>query len=172
MTDETTPTKIQHEYVTDATFVPRMARTFIGFALTRPLGAALMTVVLVLGLGSLAGGLLGGSPSLTIIGVIYVLFPPVVLLISYLRTVGGNRRRVPVGSRIAVGLGPTTMRTEGPLGTSDTSYLAYRRAYRRGDFVILRMQGVRTHTIFPAELFPGSDFEKLRDAIDQANRRP
>jgi hypothetical protein len=160
---------IQHEYTTDSTYLSRMARTSTAFALSRPFTVVLLLIVGIMGLTILIPGLISGRPVAIVFSLVYVLAAPIVAAITYVRTVRGNARRVPVGSRMAVGLGENSMRTEGPLGESNLSYRSYSRAYLRGDFVILRIQGVRSWTIFPRELFPGTDFYTLQDAISRAN---
>lgn len=169
MTTETETVDIQHEYLTDATFVPRMARVYTAFSLARPTSVAAISVVTVLGLVALVLGLIAELPIIAVAGAVYVLIGPISGALIYLRTRRGNARRLPVGSRIGIGLGETMIRTEGPFGSSTTSYAAFAKAFRQGDFVILRLQGLRAYSILPSELFPGAEFETLRERIARAN---
>jgi len=109
------------------------------------------------------------NPVFTAFGVVYLAFIPGYALIIYRQTLHGNSRRLPPGSRIAVGLGEASIRTEGPLGSSIVSYRAYRSVHLSGDVVIVRHQGIRVYSLFPVELFPGSDLTMLRTAVAQAN---
>jgi hypothetical protein len=159
---------IEHEYVTDATFVPRLSRAHVSFVFSRPAMVVLVVFISVFGIFTLWLSIWGFDAG-WFFGILLLLLIPYLALSIYSRTKRGNARRVPVGSRIAVGLGETSMRAEGPLGSDITSYRGFSHVYRRGDFVFLRLQGTQMVSILPIELFPGFDFEKLRDAVTRAN---
>lgn len=172
MTSETETIPISHEYVTDASFPTRAARSYTRFLLGRPPVVLTFAVLVLIGAACLVAGSVLTVVAFTIIGVIYVLVPIVFVPTIYLRTRSANARRVPAGSRFALGLGTHSMRLDGPLGTSNTNYRAYRAAYRSGDFAILRLLGVNAYSLVPIELLPGDDFETLRSAVAAAQTRP
>jgi hypothetical protein len=171
MTSETETIPIAHEYVTDASFATRAARSYTRFLLSRPPVVLTLVVLLVVGIVALVAGSALSVPAFSAIGVIYLLVPVLAVPTIYLRTRSGNSRRVPVGSRIALGLGADAMRLDGPLGSSHTHYRAYSAVYRSGDFAILRLMGVRVYSLLPIQLLPNGDFEKLRDAIAAVQTR-
>jgi len=169
VTEETEDVAIQHEYLTSADFARRAARAYTGFALLRPVTSIVFMIVAVAGVVSLVWGITSHDGFFTTIGIGYLAIPLLSAVLVYLRTLRGTARRVPVGSRLAIGLGTTALRIDGPLGSSTSSYRSYTRAYRRGDFVILHILGLRAYSIMPTELFPGDDFERLRSSIARAN---
>jgi hypothetical protein len=166
---ESEPVAIKREYITDATYVPRLARAFTAFAMSRPAFVWTFGTLGVIGILCIVIGLGTGHVALVAGGLVYVVFVPLMALITYRRTSRGNALRIPPGSLIAATLGTDSLLTQGPLGTSDANYRAYKAVYRRGDFVILQSQGLRIYAILPIELFPGSDFDRLRAAIEKAN---
>ena len=170
MSSETETIAVEHEYVVTGDFAKRAARAYTAFVLRTPLVAVVFTSVLVAGILSLVVGVVGLSGTYLAIGVAYLLMPVIAATFTYARTLNGTRRRVPTGSRIAVGLGHSSMRIESPLVTSTTTYRSYTRAYRSGGFVILRLLGVRAYSVLPAELFPADDFARLQDGISRAKR--
>lgn len=174
MTEETDATEtetvaIQHEYLTTADFARRAARTYTAFAFARTATMALSLVLIIIGIGCLVWAIGSQSGSLLSASILYFLLPPATALIIYARTRAGTAKRLPPGARIAIGLGASAMRIDGPLGSSTVSYRSYTRAHRVGNFVFLRLLGVRAYSILPRELFPGDDFERLRDSIARAN---
>lgn len=168
-TTEPETVAVTHEYIVDEQFSARTARAFTAFTLGRPPMIVCMALLTVLGLFLLVIGPWIDNTALIAIGVAYILFGPAYGVLIYARTRRSNSQRLPAGSRIAVGLGETTMRTEGPLGSGNTSYRAYRSVAVRGGFVILRHQGIRVFSVFPAELFSGGGLDRLRMAVHKAN---
>lgn len=142
-----------------------MARAYATFTLKRPL----VLVAMGFGLVTLLAGVVLGNSLLIFLGLWSSLLTPALALVLYFKTVKVNGKRLPVGSRIAVGLGETRMRTEGPLGSSDANYRAYSKVFRAGDFVFLRIQGSSNFEVLPIELFPGADFEALVESVRRAN---
>ena len=167
---ETETVAVEHEYVATGDFAKRAARAYTAFVLRLPVMVIIFTIVLVAGILSLVWGVADSSSTYLVIGVAYLLMPVIAAMFTYARMLNGTRKRVPTGSRIAVGLGHTSMRIESPLGSSTTTYRSYTRAYRSGGFVVLRVLGVRLYSLLPAELFPGDDFARLQDGISRAKR--
>ena len=167
---ETETVAVEHEYVATGDFAKRAARAYTAFVLRLPGVVIIFTIVLVGGILSLVWAVADSSSTYLVIGVAYLLMPAIAAMFTYARMLNGTRKRVPTGSRIAVGLGHTSMRIESPLGSSTTTYRSYTRAYRSGGFVVLRVLGVRLYSLLPAELFPGDDFARLQDGIARAKR--
>lgn len=168
MSDETTPIKIQHEYVTDATFTPRAVRAFLALQVLRPSfylpWGFLALVAIGLGSSGLAGNADAWTPFLILVG-----FCALLCLFAFIAVRRGIARSAPVGSRYALGLGENAMRLEGPLASSEVKYIAFRRVIVRGGFVFLQQRANKQYSVLPIELLPGADLDRLRGAIAQAN---
>jgi hypothetical protein len=160
---------IQHEYVTDATYLSRMARTFTAFSVSRPVFVWIFGLLGIVGVVCIVVGAVSEQPAFALAGFFYLACIPSMVLVTYRRTTRGNAHRLPPGSRLVARLDPETLHTEGPMGTSDSSYRVYKAVYRRGDFVILQNRGIRIYALLPIELFPDGDFVRLREAIAKAN---
>lgn len=158
---------IQHEYVTDASYVGRLTGMFTVFVLTRPL------TLVVLGLLLLIALLLGllvllGLPEAGLLALFALASIPLIIVLAYALTRRRFAARLPAGSRLRIGLGDTSIRVEDPLVASDVSYRAYSRVLERRGFVLLQLRGTRMYSVLPVELFPGNDLEHLREAITGA----
>ena len=172
MSEENAPIKIQHEYVTDGTFVRRLFRAYVALRVLRPSSMVSLVfialVVLLLGLSAFIGGntdaLLPFVALITLWGVLVLLYA--FILIALRR---GMSRSTPVSTRYALGLGDEAMRMEGPLVSSEVKYAAFRKVAVKKGFVFLQQRANKQYSALPTELLPGSDLDRLRSAIARAN---
>jgi hypothetical protein len=169
--DENPRIEIHREYVTDATFVPRLFRAYVALRLLRfsVLGsyALLVLFAVVLGVSVLAGGNTDALvPFIALVAILSV------LTLLYVLVLIGIRRSIsrgsPVGSRYAVGLGEEMIRVEGPLGSSEIRYAAFKDVAVRSGFVFLQQRANKEHSALPIELFPGTEIDRLRDSVARA----
>ena len=164
--------KIQHEYVTDATFVPRLFRAYVAFRVLRPSSMASLAfialVAAILGFSVFVGrnvnGLLPFVALVVALGVIVLLYA--FILVALRR---GMARNSPVGTRYAVGLGEDAMRIEGPFVSSEVRYAAFRTVAVKNGFVFLQQRTNKQYSALPIELLPGADLDRLRSAVARAN---
>ena len=168
------------EYVTDAGFTARLARSATLRLFTRGPLVVILAIVTAIGLLLLLVGALGlllaatGNASIdeawpVLIGAACVLGFAVLQVVGVsllLRT--QLRRMIPVGSVYGMSLDAEALRLRGPDSSSVLPYAGYRRARTRGRFVeVVGQRGIARLTL-PVELFPEGELDRLNGLLAAA----
>jgi hypothetical protein len=106
----------------------------------------------------------------TVLGAFVVaLFPMAfVLLANYVRTRRFLTRVLRDGVVLQTGFGESALVTAGPNGSSQLNYSALRSIVSRGPAVFIRLNGSPLTSIFPRELFPEHELQRVRLAMGPA----
>lgn len=170
-------TGLEHEYITDAGFATRLARMTIIRAFVRGPMIVILVILTALGLLMLLGGLLGlllagtGNISFSEVGPMFAAaafflgFTALVVGGSILLVRAQLRRIIPVGSVYGIGFGPATLTMRGPVNSAEIPYSSYKKARRRGQFVELIGTRGNGRVTLPAQLFPGTELERLNSLL-------
>lgn len=166
-------TGLDHEYVTDAAFVPRLARSALIRAFLRGPMIVILVIITGLGLLMLLGGLLGlilvgtGGIPLSEVGpmfgaaAFFLGFTALIVFGSYLLIRRQLGKVIPVGSVYGIGFGERTLTMRGPVNSAELPYSSYKIAKRRGHFVELIGTRGNGRVTLPAQLFPSGALEHL-----------
>ena len=166
-------TGLDHEYITDARYAPRLARSALSKAFLRGPMIVILVIVTGLGLLMLLGGFLGlllagtGRVPLSEVGpmfgsaAFFLGFSALVIFGSYLLIRMQLRKVIPVGSVYGIAFGERTLIMRGPVNSAELPYTSYKRARRRGSFVELVGTRGNGRVTLPGELFPGTELERL-----------
>jgi len=170
-------TGLDHEYVTDADYVPRFAKAALIRAFLRGPMIVILVIITALGLLMLLGGMLGlllvgtGRTPLSEVGpmfgaaAFFLGFSALIIFGSYLLIRTQLRKVIPVGSVYGIGFGESTLIMRGPVNSAELPYSSYKKARRRGDFVELVGTRGSGRVTLPAQLFPGAELERLNSLL-------
>lgn len=162
--DPATPVR---EWTSDAGYVARVSRVLVrqAFWTRRMLVVVAAVLLAVVGLLVVADF----DPVAVLVGLVagllVVVVLPTVLGWQMRRQFG---RAIPPGSVFRAAVTSDALWVDGPLGSSSTSYAAYRAVTRREDVVVLQHRHGRMLAALPAALFPGADLDLLQQHIEAA----
>ncbi|MGY4645094.1 hypothetical protein [Cellulomonas sp. URHB0016] len=152
-------------YTTDEGFAQRLTRaTFRELVLTPVKLGVLGAVALV---GTAVAGTKGVVAVMTV-----VLLLPLAMAAMWWRAYVGLRRRVaadvPAGSTYLAAADDDGLWLAGPVVTTEKRYSEITRVRVRGGFLFLQQRATRTWVVYPAQLFPGSALDDLRERVAAA----
>ena len=164
---------LQYEYVTDAGYVGRLARSTTRYSLTRP---ALLVILILLSVPGLLGLLLislslllGRDPGPGMGALIFsVVVVGSIVGLTHLIAKFTTQRQLPVGSRLGLGLTDTGVVLRTARYSSEIPYDRIRGVKRLREFTLLRLRPGRV--AIPSALLPLEAEARLHAEISRKGR--
>jgi len=170
---ETVPTELAgvaltRTVIVDSAYQRGAARTFLIYALTRPLRLLFLFALFVFWAWSLSRTIVG-SPVQVVTFVAAGVFVMGLILAAGVWLVYRRHRKaisaqVPLGATIACGLNQTTLAISSPERASLTNVSAIEKVVPRGEFIFFKTRGNPQFMILGRELLSASDVERLVQA--------
>jgi hypothetical protein len=164
------PIPFQYAFTAGPTTISVLAWAWLGHFLRQRSTIVVYVLLVVAGATVLAT-----SSSFTIgtvLGAFVVaLFPMAfVLVATYVRTRRTLTRVLGDGAVLQTGFGELALVTAGPTGSSQLNYSALTSIVSRGPAVFIRINGSPVTAIFPRELFPEHELQRVRLAMGPGGR--
>jgi len=167
---ETVPTELDgialtRTVIVDAAYQRGATRTFLIYALTRPLRLFSLIAVFVFWAWSLSRTIVG-SPVQVVTFVAAGVFVMGLVLAAGVWFIHRRQRKaisvqIPLGTTIACGMNESTLALRNFARASLTNVSAIEKVVQRGEFIFFKTRGIPQFTILGRELLSASDLDRL-----------
>jgi hypothetical protein len=163
------PIPFQYAFTAGPSTISVLARAWLGHSVRQRSTVITYVIVFVVvaaaTLASASSINIGTALGAFVIGTFPVIF---CLVVSYVRTRRSLTRVLSAGVVLQTGFGELALVTASPNGYSRLNYSALRSIVSRGPAVFIRINGSPVTNIFPRELFPEHELQRVRLAMGPA----